>query len=466
MKKDYDKELHLLRSRWLELKKNQLKEEARKLYYENILPVVVEKFKDDYAKQANQCKYLISMVGMSPEPIILVIQTLQPQEVLFLYTPDTSKHLDSIVEYLKLRASGFQKSCISGSKTEEVYQEIKKFMENRDPTDCFIDISGGKKSMVGGAAEAAGILGTRVVYVDNSEYSDEFRQPLPGSEFLNFLQNPYEVFGELDIQEALKLYQVGSYGEALSILSRLKKKIAEIQKIDLLMAIISFHTLWEEHQFEKAYSQVQNCLKLISQYRMGEQFRLEVERKGELLNKLLDKSEKRIYLVFHHYFLAHRYFDRKKFDFAVLMLYRTIELVLSVHLYQKYKIDTNNANLDVTHPLLLARYNNLLEEAYHVRAVKLDKLPQKLAFMNSVIILRALKDPLVEGYNLREIRERSDLRNQSVLAHGLEPSTSHHFEQMNQFFTPILLRFKEVYLPEIDYNELKNWYEPIPLTKI
>ncbi len=308
---DLHKKLYFVRSQWIEFQKQQLKTEARDLYYKEILPLVVEKFKQTYAKEAKECQYLISLVGMSPEPIILTIKTLEPQEIIFLYTPDTQKHLDFIGEYLKLRPSAFQKSCISGSKTEEVYQEIKKFLQNKNPADCFVDISGGKKSMVGGAAEAAGILGTRVVYVDNNEFSEELRQPLPGSEFLNFLENPYEVFGELDIQEALALYQAGSYGEALHVLTRLKKKIAEIQKIELLIDLITFQSNWEEHQFKEAYRRANHCLQLISQYRLGQELRAEVEKKCDLLRKLLDESEKGIYLVFHQYFLAQRYYERK-----------------------------------------------------------------------------------------------------------------------------------------------------------
>ncbi len=466
MKSDIDKELSILQSQWLDLQKQQLINRASDLYLEKILPFLLEKFKQTYPEQINQCQYLISLIGMSPEPIILTIKTLQPREILFLYTEDTKKYLDFIGEYLKLRPSDFQKACISGSKTEEVYQEIKKFLDGKNPTDCFVDISGGKKSMVGGAAEAAGILGARVVYVDNRKFNEELRRPMPGSEYLNFLENPYLVFGEIDIQEALKLYQAGSYNEALQILLRLKKKIAEIQKLDILIAIVSLHNLWEEHQFEKALSQAQNSLHLIAQYRVGQEFKTAVEKKRDLLNILLDESQNPVYLVFHQYFLAKRYYERKKFDFAVLMLYRTIEMIFSVQLYRKYHIDTNNANIDEDYPLLLAQYNNLLEEAYQRRAVRLNKFPQKLGFMNSVIILRAFKDPLLEGYDLKEIRERSDLRNKSFLAHGFKPNTSADYETMEKFFKSMVQRFKAIYLPQIDDSELEQWYLPIPLHKI
>lgn len=466
IKNNLNKELLILQSQWLDFQKQQLKNKADEIYFEKILPFLVEKFKQTYADQITQCQYLISLVGMSPEPIILTIKTLEPREILFLYTPDTQKYLDFIGEHLKLRLSVFQRACISGSKTEEVYQEIRKFLDNKNPLNCFIDITGGKKSMVGGAAEAAGILGARVVYVDNQKYNEELRRPMPGSEYLNFLENPYIVFGEIDIQEALQLYQAGSYNEALHILLRLKKKIAEIQKLDILITIVSMHNLWEEHQFEKAYHQAQNCLHMISQYRLGQEFKTAVEKKRDLLNILMDESQNRIYLVFHQYFLAQRYFERKKFDFAVLMLYRTIEMIFSVQLYQKYHIDTNNANLDEDYPLLLAQYNNLLEEAYQKRAVRINKFPQKLGFMNNVIILRAFKDSLLEGYDLKEIRERSDLRNKSFLAHGLKPSTSADYETMEKFFKPIVQRFKDIYLSKINFSELEQWYFPIRLHKL
>ena len=56
-----------------------------------------------------------------------------------------------------------------------------------------VDISGGKKSMTGGAAIAAAFLDLDVFYNDYAKYDAKLRMPAPGSEFLHQLENPFEI---------------------------------------------------------------------------------------------------------------------------------------------------------------------------------------------------------------------------------------------------------------------------------
>ena len=62
---------------------------------------------------------------------------------------------------------------------------------NPDP-QITVDITGGKKSMVASASIFGKDYGCRIVYVDFSDYIKDLRKPMPGSEILNIVYNPFK----------------------------------------------------------------------------------------------------------------------------------------------------------------------------------------------------------------------------------------------------------------------------------
>lgn len=144
---------------WEQLMSEKNEEEAEKYYWEELFDLVVERVREKGIKFQQQVKYLVSPVGMSPEPIILTVKTLQPEEILFLYTKDSKKMLDIIIERTRLKPSQFHHRQIDSSCTEDIYLQIRNYLQGKSPSKVAIDISGGKKSMVGVAAQAAAILG-------------------------------------------------------------------------------------------------------------------------------------------------------------------------------------------------------------------------------------------------------------------------------------------------------------------
>ena len=56
---------------WLELAKTGNFEEAQQLYFDKLLPVIADAFSVKYSKLLEEDELLISILGFSPEPIIL-----------------------------------------------------------------------------------------------------------------------------------------------------------------------------------------------------------------------------------------------------------------------------------------------------------------------------------------------------------------------------------------------------------
>ncbi len=166
-------------------------------FYDRVLfPLIKEHFLNNPQNHPKRNYYgLILSVGMSPEPLILSILALKPERVAFLYTADTEQYLDRIIDETGLSVNQTEKREISSSNVTDIYDAIMHLYEKWGKrSDIAIDITGGKKAMVTGAAMAGVVLGADIYYVDNARYLPKLRRPDPGSEFLSVLPNPLEGF--------------------------------------------------------------------------------------------------------------------------------------------------------------------------------------------------------------------------------------------------------------------------------
>ncbi len=454
---EFEQRLHV----WQQLMNEKKLDEAEEYYWTNIFDEVVKIVSSKGEHFQKQVKYLISLVGMSPEPVILTIKTLKPDEVLFLYTKDSRNVLDPIIERTGLKISQFLHRNIESSRTEDVYIQIRDYLKDKSAHEVAIDISGGKKSMVGGAAQAAAILGCQIFYVDTNDFRKEWRRPFPGSETLVFLENPYHIFGELEIRESLKLYDEGNYPGALQILERLKDRVPDIQKINILYSIIQFHKLWEEYQFAAALEMAQSALSYINQFRQFKELTEPIQEKVYLFEKLVN-SDHIEYLVINHYFISQKYFQRGRYDFAVMLLYRTLELLFALHLKRKYNIDTSQAEYPDPEEMLI-KFNTLAKEIFKNTYTEAKELPKKLGLMNSAFVLKILNDELLKKIKLSDLRYQADKRNSGILAHGITPNTSNDYKSMNAVFKPIIDRFVNLYFNNLSVDDFATLFHPIKI---
>ena len=193
-------ELNNLTEQWKNMDRSDdtKRAEASQFYDEQIFPRIKEVFLGKPKNRPTK-KYdgLILTVGLSSEPLILSIHALKPKRICLLYTSQTAKFLSRIEEESRSLSSTWSvsKHQIDGSDVVEIYRKIRELYEEwGSPQNLAVDITGGKKSMVSGAAMAGAVLGADIYYVDNKKFLQDFRKPDPGSEYLSLLENPYVVF--------------------------------------------------------------------------------------------------------------------------------------------------------------------------------------------------------------------------------------------------------------------------------
>lgn len=181
--------IKLLTEQWIELLQNRDNEAAFKLYCEQIIPEIVpalrDKFQSTY-KRSSHYKGLISLLEFTPETVILTYHFIQPEKLVILYTDETGKLLDVVREHTKIPSSSFFYEPFSEQENTNIYQaleaSLKRFSEG---LNIAIELTGGKKTMAGALAVTAGILNIDLLYIDYTEYMQEFRKPKPESTYIH-----------------------------------------------------------------------------------------------------------------------------------------------------------------------------------------------------------------------------------------------------------------------------------------
>jgi CRISPR-associated protein (TIGR02710 family) len=130
---------------------------------------------------------------------------------------------------------------------------------------------------------------------------------------------------------------------------------------------------------------------------------------------------------------AERRATLKRYDDAVARLYRALELLEQVRLWQEYEIKTGDLDIQKLPESLRPEYEVL----------RGDKGKIQLALTRGYILLSQFpNDPIGELYNQHKntIQNALQIRNYSILAHGLEPVTEQDYQK----------RFYEIVKPFIE----------------
>lgn len=172
---------------WLELANSGNFNKAQELYYENLFEAVIDNFKSNYKDSIPSGGVLFSILGFSPEPIILTAKAVDPEKHIIFTTNNKSDGNDYLEKFLE---SNYEMIYIEDENFDTIYKALKESLILNPNSNMTLDITGGKKSMVAAASIFGKDYGCKIVYVDFKEYLKELRKPMPGSEILNIVYDP------------------------------------------------------------------------------------------------------------------------------------------------------------------------------------------------------------------------------------------------------------------------------------
>lgn len=172
---------------WLDLSRSGNFKDAQELYFSKLLPEVSLHFASRYRDLLQNEELLISILGFSPEPIIMTAKAMKPDKHIIITTGKNQNVEEILDDHLN---SDFDMVRLPDESFETMYKSLKEQLLHLNVSRVVIDITGGKKSMVASASIFGKDYGCKIVYVDFSEYLEDLRKPKPGSEILNLVYDP------------------------------------------------------------------------------------------------------------------------------------------------------------------------------------------------------------------------------------------------------------------------------------
>ena len=174
--------------RWLDLSKSGKAKEAKDFYYENLFETVIERFEknNQHVISGSSVDVLISILGFSPEPIVLGAKLLKPKIHIIIHDAGVSLNEENnriVSKYLE----NYKFVELNDETFACLYDTLKEQLSITPAQHCAINITGGKKSMSASAGIFARDFFCDLIYVDYNKYDPSTRRPEPGSEFLNLV---------------------------------------------------------------------------------------------------------------------------------------------------------------------------------------------------------------------------------------------------------------------------------------
>lgn len=464
------RKLQKITNEWMSLERKTLQQrkEADQFYDENLMELIEEEFiKNNKEKLTEQVDYLIISVGTSYEPLVLSIRLFRPKRILFLYTNVTETVLNKIVSYCGLEVSSFQKCRVHETNPIDIYREIKQaYLKWNRPQKLYIDFTGGTKSMSAAAAMAGAVIDVQMVYVGTDNYLVDFRKPYPGSETLYFIDNPLSIFGDLEIEKAMVLFDRANFSGAKVKLEVLKEQIPDPnlrQQLNFLYLLADMYEHWDALEFLPAYEAARKLeMQLKRDSRLHPVFLLmdcigRVEKQRVLLEALkeipkllqekknfdiLKNPEYILPLMFTMYTNALLREEQEKYDMATLLLYRLLEMIeqrrlagynlyISGMVYENvvFRSESQKSLNVLSGPDKREWLKSAVFEVKKQLFPRTDSrfLPEQVSLLEGYILLSVLEDEIFAVQKgsaiqlLKRIRSMVYLRNNSIFAHGLGP---------------------------------------------
>ncbi len=182
---------------WIKILRSNNQKEALEFYCEKIIPSLIKYLQDDFVSRYNRSsKYdcLVSILGFTPETVIISHQFTQPDYFVVLHTKETSHLIGTVNKYVNTSKNSFYEE-FNESEPHDIYRAFESALRHFPKgAKIAIDLTGGKKTMGGSLSVAAGILDIDQVYIDYTQYMPDFRKPRPESTYIHLVENPVRFY--------------------------------------------------------------------------------------------------------------------------------------------------------------------------------------------------------------------------------------------------------------------------------
>jgi hypothetical protein len=385
---------------------------------------------------------LISVLGLSWQPVVLMAAWCKPQRMLVIGTTESLRQTISGEGVLSFaaRIAGISRDVIEfvrvGDPGEvEIYRAISEFVRDAGipPREIFVDPTGGKKSMSASAALAGFLIGTPLVYVDYGRYDGPNRIPVAGTEYPRLLANPLDVLGDLKLRDVFSAFNRSDFQEAGRLAGGLAAQLYEPREAECLAQLAGGYDAWDRFKLEDARRALVRAAQLIDRFgtrgrwRWAPLVRNRLQRNLVALDQLTRSMREKPRTISEaaplllYYLTAARRLIAEKPSLAVLLTYAAVERYIDLCLWVDYELDPDHPDYGHIRAILdLTRFHEvgraMLGDRYRER-----DLEGPLMLANGAQLLIALKPERLSLEDWEVIRNLARARNKCEYEHGLPP---------------------------------------------
>jgi len=194
--------------KWIEILRKggaSAEETALDFFCREIVPglmsILHQKFSVDPSHQTNPSGHydgLISVLGFTPDTVILATRFAQPDQLAILHTKETHTYLSTVRRYVDLPADRVIAEEFDKSSTEDLYRALNLLLARFDrKARVALELTGGTKPMGGALQIAAAVFDIDAIYIDYDKYIPDLRKPRPESVYIRLMENPLKTWFNL-----------------------------------------------------------------------------------------------------------------------------------------------------------------------------------------------------------------------------------------------------------------------------
>lgn len=344
-------------------------------------------------------KVLILTIGGSQEPIISSINLFQPEEIVFLCSSKSRDEVSKILKRTDREYEIYSIEIVEPDKLDDVYKTSMEIIKKSRSigADILADFTGGTKCMSFGLATAASIQNIAIRFMGG------VRQDLV--KVVDGTQQPIEFrFLWIDYNNAVESFNLGHYFASQQLFVEIKNRTVDSalkNKSTKYAQIAQGFVFWDKFEHEKAYQNLK-------------QFNDDFPKLIYLLLRIFKGSEFRnsngYELLFDLFANAQRRASHGLYDDACGRLYRAVEFLAQQRLKLEYGIDVSHVD------------QTKLPKSFEAPKPN-DKGIIQLSRYKAYELLTKLNDKIGDAYqnHAKQINEKMQIRNYSILAHGMKP---------------------------------------------
>lgn len=378
---------------------------------------------------------MVVTVGTSPEPLIKTINEHKPESVLFIISGDSEKTVEeSVLPKIRLKKPSYCR-LTDEQRLDSCYKEINErivnwFREfNLKPEQVFIDYTGGTKAMSAALTlTAVDNSIERFTYVGGNKRDDNNRGIVKtGHERIESTRNPHRARARQEIEQANLLLKNFYAGPAARVLKEAQSICDDEHKSSLCAYVKLTEALDYADRFRfgdaaKAFDKCRRELQLpqVFDQEVYKSMNSHSERWQGIKDETLDKKVVLLELLAN----AERRAKQERYDDAVGRLYRAVELNGQIG---AESLGVKSGKLD-----LECSFHSTEEREAVKRELKLGKPGEDGKYKLGIQKLyRLLELEKVNGYGdiYSQLEAHLTVRNQSLLAHGLQPVSKDTFDK-------------------------------------